>query len=51
MPDYRNTSKTFRTPRRPYEKERLDNELQLVGMYGLRNKREACPVEDPGCCS
>jgi len=36
----RNFSKTVRPPRRPYEKERLDNELRICGEYGLRNKRE-----------
>lgn len=38
-------SKTFRTPRRPFEKERLDAELQLAGKYGLRNKREIWRVQ------
>ncbi|KAM0868505.1 hypothetical protein ACQ4PT_041269 [Festuca glaucescens] len=28
---YRNYGKTFKKPRRPYEKERLDSELKLVG--------------------
>lgn len=36
----RGHSKTYKVPRRPYEKARLDQELQLAGRYGLRNKRE-----------
>ncbi len=42
--DYRNCSRTSRTPRRPYEKERIDREMQLVGKYGLKNKREVWRV-------
>jgi small subunit ribosomal protein S9e len=37
--------KTFKKPRRPYEKERLDAELKTVGEYGLRNKRELWRVQ------
>ncbi|KAG0139500.1 hypothetical protein CROQUDRAFT_666407 [Cronartium quercuum f. sp. fusiforme G11] len=36
----RNTSKTYKVPRRPYEAPRLDAELKLAGEFGLRNKRE-----------
>jgi len=36
----RSTSKTYKVPKRPFESERIDQELKLVGEYGLRNKRE-----------
>jgi small subunit ribosomal protein S9e len=41
----RTDGKTFKKPRRPYEKERLDAELKTVGEYGLRNKRELWRVQ------
>lgn len=38
-------SKTYVTPRRPYEKPRLDAELKIIGQFGLRNKREVWRVK------
>ena len=32
---YQNTGKTFRKPKRPFEKERLDSEMKIIGEYGL----------------
>lgn len=43
--NYRNYSKTMKTPKRPYEKERIDSELLLIGTYGLKNKREIWRVQ------
>lgn len=37
---YRLHSKTSTTPRRPFEKERIDYEVEICGKYGLKNKRE-----------
>ena len=42
---YRNHGKTARAPRRPFEKERLDNEMKLIGEFGLQNKREVWRVQ------
>ena len=43
-PPHPTDSKTFKKPRRPFEKERLDNEMKLIGEFGLKNKREVWRV-------
>ena len=40
MGDPRRQKKKYVTPKRPFDSERFEQELQLVGIYGLRNKRE-----------
>merc|ERR1712224_542250 len=42
---FRNHGKTFKKPRRPFEKERLDQEMKVLGEYGLRAKRELWRVQ------
>jgi small subunit ribosomal protein S9e len=37
---YTNYKKTSKTPRKPFDKDRLLNELKTVGAYGLKSKRE-----------
>jgi small subunit ribosomal protein S4 len=40
MGDPRKSKKKYVKPKRPFESERFETELQLLGTYGLRNKRE-----------
>jgi len=41
----KNHTRTSQPPRRPFEKERLDQELKIVGEFGLRNKNELWRVQ------
>ena len=40
MGDPRRLKKKFKKPKRPFEKERIREELEFLGKFGLRNKRE-----------
>lgn len=42
---YRTNSKTARSPKRPFEKDRLDLEMVLIGEYGLKTKREVWRIQ------
>ena len=38
-------SKVYATPRRGFNKARLDQEAKIIGEYGLRNKKEVWRVK------
>ena len=40
MGDPRRQKKKYVTPKRPFDSERFEQELEMIGSYGLRNKRE-----------
>lgn len=40
MGDPKKKQKRYTTPKRPYNQDALEEELRLLGAYGLRNKRE-----------
>jgi small subunit ribosomal protein S4 len=40
MGDPRRLKKKFRKPKHPFQKDRILEELEFLGKYGLRNKRE-----------
>lgn len=40
MGDPRKQRKKYESPRNPWRQEQIEAELQLIGEYGLRNKRE-----------
>jgi small subunit ribosomal protein S4 len=40
MGDPRRQKKKYVVPKKPYDTDRFEQELQMIGTYGLRNKRE-----------
>jgi len=40
MGDPKKQRKKYSKPRHPWQKDRIENELKILGKYGLRNKRE-----------
>jgi hypothetical protein len=48
---YRKYTKLNKTPRRPYQKERLEKELKLSGETRLRCNREVWTVATPAFSS
>lgn len=40
MGDPKRQRKKYSTPRHPWQKDRIEHELQIIGKYGLRNKKE-----------
>ncbi len=40
MGDPRRQKKKYVTPKRPFDSDRFEQELNLIGTYGLRNKKE-----------
>jgi len=40
MGDPRRQKKKYVVPKRPFDNDRFESELQLIGTYGLRNKKE-----------
>ncbi len=45
MGDPKRTKKHYETPNKPYDKERLGSEREIVKKYGLKNKRELWRAE------
>ncbi len=39
MGDPRKIRKKYKTPRQPFDRLRIDHDIQIVGKYGLRNKK------------